>query len=86
MPFQQDLQETLEAVTANATELLKYLKSHPSPEISSTGLPADALDGCPATIKDSRRKLTDASAKLLQLGTRPQEYLEHLQNGVRWTS
>lgn len=85
MGYQQDLQATLEAVSAHAAQCLEYLKSHPASEIDDSGLPSDPLHAAPPAIKTSRKRLTEASANLVQLGTRPEEYLEHLQNGVSTT-
>lgn len=82
MGYQQDLEATLEAVSAHAAQVLEYVKSHPSPEIDDIGLPSDPLHTAPTSIQASRKRLTEASANLVVLGTRPQEYLEHLQNGV----
>lgn len=82
MAYQQNLQASLEAVSSHATQLLEYLKTHTTPEIDTSGLPRDPFDSAPKSIKVSRKKFTEASASLVGLGTRPEEYLEHLQNGV----
>ncbi|KAI5370385.1 Putative O-methyltransferase domain, FAD-binding domain, O-methyltransferase COMT-type [Septoria linicola] len=90
MDFQRDLETSLEAIASNANAVLAYLKAQPGPGASQSKLPQDPLEGCDVDIQASRRRLTEASAKLLQLSTRPQEYLEHLQNGyqnltcIRW--
>lgn len=80
--YQQQLQATLETVSSCASELLEYLKSHPVSHVETRGLPSDPFDSAPKAIKIARKKFTEASSSLVELGTRPEEYLEHLQNGV----
>ncbi|KAF2172651.1 hypothetical protein M409DRAFT_62405 [Zasmidium cellare ATCC 36951] len=90
MGFQDEFQASLEAINVHSAQLLQYLKTNRQPEADGSGLPRDPFDAAPKSIKISRKKFTEASASLVGLGTRPEEYLEHLQNGyqeltcVRW--
>ena len=82
MQFQRDLEASLEAVSANAQELLKSLKSRKDVQDLNASLPKDPLDNCDAQTQAARAQLAEAATRILQLSIRPQEYLEHLQNGV----
>ncbi|PPJ53309.1 hypothetical protein CBER1_00904 [Cercospora berteroae] len=83
MQFQRDLEASLEAVSANAQELLKSLKSRKDVQDLTTSLPKDPLDNCDAHTQAARAQLAEAATRILQLSIRPQEYLEHLQNGYQ---
>ncbi|KAF2211539.1 hypothetical protein CERZMDRAFT_43330 [Cercospora zeae-maydis SCOH1-5] len=90
MQFERDLEASLEAVSTNAQKLLAYLKSGKNVQSLDTALPKDPLDNCDAQTQAARGQLAEAATRILELSTRPQEYLEHLQNGyqnltcIRW--
>jgi hypothetical protein len=86
MHYLKELESSLEAVTANATAVLEYLRSLKSDRSDGTGLPADLFDGAPKHTDIARKALTDASSKLAELSIRPAEYLDHLANGVSFSS
>ncbi|KAK3713684.1 hypothetical protein LTR37_008378 [Vermiconidia calcicola] len=82
MTFEHSLETSLENVQANVSALLAYLRSGQTGVINNHGGPGDPFEHAPRQVLQSRKELAEAATRLVQLGTRPEEYLEHLSNSA----
>ncbi|KAJ0162813.1 6-hydroxytryprostatin B O-methyltransferase [Colletotrichum tanaceti] len=77
MEFYQKLGASLDSIASNGSELLRQ-----SENVSTgTGPYEDKSEA----IHHPRKKLMESAMRLLHLVTMPEEYLDHLANGVRFT-
>lgn len=74
MEFYQRLRSSLDSIASHGAELLR--------QSNNGSIGASPFEDKSKAVHNPRKKLMESAMKLLQLATMPEEYLDHLANGV----